>query len=87
MSEHPPYGLYRDLCTDYGMQWKRNSPATGSWSIRDELRRVRSRATEQMLNSLPSPKIDLMAVESKKNVDPSAIENNAGMILLLEEAH
>ncbi|XP_054788833.1 protein KAKU4 isoform X2 [Prosopis cineraria] len=56
---------------------KRDSPATGSWSIQDEIRRVRSRATEQMLSSLPSSKIDwsAFAVECKNNVNPSATEN------------
>ncbi|KAI9097465.1 hypothetical protein K1719_025236 [Acacia pycnantha] len=53
---------------------KRDSPATGSWSIQDEIRRVRSRATEQMLSSLPSAKIDwsAFAVECKNKVNPSA---------------
>ncbi|XP_027354421.1 protein KAKU4 isoform X2 [Abrus precatorius] len=56
---------------------KRDSPATGSWSIQDEIRRVRYRATEEMLSSLPSSKIDWSAftVEHKNNVNSSAIEN------------
>ncbi|XP_061346213.1 protein KAKU4-like isoform X2 [Gastrolobium bilobum] len=55
---------------------KRDSPATGSWSIQDEIRRVRSRATEEMLRTLPSSKIDwsAFAVEHKNNVNSSAIE-------------
>lgn len=65
------------LCADTGMQLKRDSPATGSWSIQDEIRRVRSRATEEMLRTLPSSKIDwsAFAIEYKNNVNSSAIEN------------
>ncbi|CAI8599742.1 unnamed protein product [Vicia faba] len=48
-------------------KYKRDSSATGSWSIQDEIRRVRSRATEEMLRTLPSSKIDwsAYAVENK----------------------
>lgn len=62
---------------DTGMQLKRDSAATGSWSIQDEIRRVRSRATEDLLRSLPSSKIDwsAFAMENKNNVNSSAIEN------------
>lgn len=62
---------------DVGMQLKRDSSATGSWSIQDEIRRVRSRATEDLLRTLPSSKIDWSALgmENKNNVDSSAIEN------------
>ncbi|XP_058785762.1 protein KAKU4-like isoform X1 [Vicia villosa] len=58
-------------------KYKRDSSATGSWSIQDEIRRVRSRATEEMLRTLPSSKIDwsAYAVENKSNVNSSAIEN------------
>ncbi|XP_068480142.1 protein KAKU4 isoform X4 [Phaseolus vulgaris] len=56
---------------------KRDSTATGSWSIQDEIRRVRFRATEDLLRTLPSSKIDWSALgmENKNNVDSSAIEN------------
>ncbi|TKY74641.1 KAKU4 protein [Spatholobus suberectus] len=56
---------------------KRDSPATGSWSIQDEIRRVRSRATEDLLRTLPSSKIDwsAFAMENKNNVNSSDIEN------------
>ncbi|KAJ1420133.1 hypothetical protein SESBI_14573 [Sesbania bispinosa] len=56
---------------------KRDSPATGSWSIQDEIRRVRSRATEEMLRTLPSSKIDwsAFATEQKNNLNSSMIEN------------
>jgi len=62
---------------DGGMQLKRDSTATGSWSIQDEIRRVRFRATEDLLRTLPSSKIDWSALgmENKNNVDSSAIEN------------
>lgn len=64
------------ICADTGMQLKRGSPATGSWSIQDEIRRVRSRATEEMLRT-PSSKIDwsTFSMEHKNDVNSSAIEN------------
>lgn len=62
---------------DAEMQLKRGSAATGSWSIQDEIRRVRFRATEDLLRTLPSSKIDwsTLGMENKNNVDSSAIEN------------
>ncbi|XP_019414932.1 PREDICTED: protein KAKU4-like isoform X2 [Lupinus angustifolius] len=56
---------------------KKDSSATRSWSIQDELRRVRSRATEEMLRTLPSSKIDwsTFSMEYKNNVNSSAIKN------------
>ncbi|CAK9317400.1 unnamed protein product [Citrullus colocynthis] len=36
---------------------KRESPASGSWNIQEEIRRVRSKATEEMLRT-PSAKLD-----------------------------
>ncbi|KAI4337413.1 hypothetical protein L6164_015835 [Bauhinia variegata] len=56
---------------------KRDSPATGSWSIQDEIRRVQSRATEEMLRTCPSSKMDWSAitVEYKHNPNSSATEN------------
>lgn len=65
------------IWADTAMQLKRDSAATGSWSIQDEIRRVRSRATEDLLRSLPSSKIDwsAFAMENKNNVNSSAIEN------------
>lgn len=64
-------------CADTGLQLKRDSPATGSWSIQDELRRVRSRATEQMLKNVPSSKIDWSAFAEKcaNSLNFSAAEN------------
>ncbi|XP_068312633.1 protein KAKU4-like isoform X3 [Pyrus communis] len=37
---------------------KRDAPATGSWNIQEEIRRVRSKASEELLRSLPSTRID-----------------------------
>ncbi|XP_044472167.1 protein KAKU4-like [Mangifera indica] len=45
--------------------FKRDSPASGSWNISEELRKVRSKATEEMLRTLPSSKIDLSALTSE----------------------
>lgn len=59
------------------MQLKRVSPATGLWSIQDEIRRVRSRVTEHMLMTPPSSIIDwcAFAVKHTDNVNSSAVEN------------
>ena len=53
------------------MQWKRDSPATGSWNIQEEIRKVRSKATEEMLKTLSSSKIDWssFALEHKSGPD------------------
>ena len=40
------------------MQLIRDSSATGSWNIQEEIRKVRSRATEEMLRARPSSIID-----------------------------
>ncbi|XWS70588.1 hypothetical protein CRYUN_Cryun03dG0059800 [Craigia yunnanensis] len=51
-------------------KWKRDSPATGSWNIQEEIREVRSKATEEML-TLSSSKIDWssFALEHKSGPD------------------
>lgn len=46
-----------NLFVDIGVQIKRESPASGSWNIQEEIRRVRSKATEEMLRT-PSAKLD-----------------------------
>ena len=69
--------MFQSLCADSGLQLKRDSPAIGSWSIQDEIRRVRSRATEEMLRTVPSSKIEwsALAMEYKNNLHTSDIEN------------
>lgn len=46
---------------------KKDSPASGSWNILEEIRKVRSKATEEMLRTPPSSKIDWssFALENK----------------------
>lgn len=58
------------------MQLKRESPGTGSWNIQEEIRRVRSKATEEMLRTLPSSKIDWsqFALERKSSLNSLATE-------------
>ncbi|KAJ0089752.1 hypothetical protein Patl1_12693 [Pistacia atlantica] len=46
---------------------KWDSPASGSWDIKEELRKVRSKATEEMLRTLPSSQIDLSALTSENS--------------------
>lgn len=52
------------LYVDIGVQIKRESPASGSWNIQEEIRRVRSRATEEMLRTRPSAKLDWSSLAS-----------------------
>jgi hypothetical protein len=55
------------------MQLKRESPGTGSWNIEEELRRVRSKATEEMLRTLPSSKIDWSAFALEHKSSPNSL--------------
>ncbi|KAA3489821.1 protein KAKU4-like [Gossypium australe] len=58
---------------------KRDSPATGSWNIQDEIRKVRSKATEEMLRTLSSSKIDWSSFQLEhKNGPDSIVSNNFG---------
>ncbi|XP_004291231.1 PREDICTED: uncharacterized protein LOC101293162 [Fragaria vesca subsp. vesca] len=57
-NEETPYSLGGTSVTS---KLKRDAPATGSWNIQEEIRRVRTKATEEMLRSLPSTKIDWSA--------------------------
>lgn len=58
------------------MQLKRESPGTGSWNIQEEIRKVRLKATEEMLSTLPSSKIDwsTFALEHKSGLNSPATE-------------
>jgi hypothetical protein len=55
------------------MQLKRESPGTGSWNIQEEIRRVRSKATEEMLRTLPSSKIDRSAFSLEHKSSPNSL--------------
>ncbi|PPR98932.1 hypothetical protein GOBAR_AA21743 [Gossypium barbadense] len=63
----------------YSSKRKRDSPATGSWNIQDEIRKVRSKATEEMLRTLTSSKFDWSSfpLEHKSGPD-SIVSNNFG---------
>lgn len=50
-----------------------DSPVTGSWNIQEELRKVGSRATEEMLRTRPSTKIDWPALASAYKGGPSLL--------------
>ncbi|CAI9094800.1 OLC1v1030597C2 [Oldenlandia corymbosa var. corymbosa] len=43
---------------------KRNSRASGSWNIEEELRRLRSKASEDMLSSPPSTNVDRSSLQT-----------------------
>ena len=53
------------------MNW--DSPVTGSWNIQEELRKVRSRATEEMLGTRPSSKTDWSALASAYKGGPGLL--------------
>ncbi|KAK8523104.1 hypothetical protein V6N12_047637 [Hibiscus sabdariffa] len=50
---------------------KRDSPTNGSWNIQEEIRKVRSKATEDMLRTLSSPKIDWSSFAEENNLESS----------------
>ncbi|ONI34050.1 hypothetical protein PRUPE_1G460900 [Prunus persica] len=58
-NEETPYSIGGNSVST--LKLKRDSRATGSWNIQDEIRRVRSKATEELLRSLPSTRIDWSA--------------------------
>ena len=53
------------------MQLNRDFLVTGSWNIQEELRRVRSRATEEMLRTRSTSKMDWSALASGYKGCPS----------------
>ncbi|KAE8056494.1 hypothetical protein FH972_013263 [Carpinus fangiana] len=55
------------------LKLKRESPGTGSWNIQEEIRRVRSKATEEMLRTLPSSKIDRSAFSLEHKSSPNSL--------------
>lgn len=55
------------------LKLKRESPGTGSWNIQEEIRRVRSKATEEMLRTLPSSKIDRSAFSLEHKSRPNSL--------------
>ncbi|KAK8654636.1 hypothetical protein V6N13_107243 [Hibiscus sabdariffa] len=50
---------------------KKDSPTSGSWNIQEEIRKVRSKATEEMLRTLSSPKIDWSSFAEENNLESS----------------
>ncbi|XP_021834750.1 protein KAKU4 [Prunus avium] len=58
-NEETPYSIGGNSLST--LKLKRDSRATGSWNIQEEIRRVRSKATEELLRSLPSTRIDWSA--------------------------
>ncbi|GMI81557.1 hypothetical protein HRI_001824900 [Hibiscus trionum] len=75
--EEPPYSIGGNFL--YSSKRKRNSLVTGSWNIQDEIRRVRYKASEEMLRNLSSSKNGWSSfpLEHKK-VPDSIAANNLG---------
>ncbi|XP_050364117.1 protein KAKU4 isoform X2 [Argentina anserina] len=67
-NEETPYSIGGTSVTS---KPKRDAPATGSWNIQEEIRKVRTKATEEMLRSLPSSKIDwsTFSLENKSTLN------------------
>lgn len=57
---------------------KRDSSASASWNILEEIRKVRTKATEEMLRTPPSSKIDWSSYGlENKNVSKSFLADEA----------
>ncbi|KAI9192484.1 hypothetical protein LWI28_023518 [Acer negundo] len=70
--EETPYSL--GCSSSSASKMKRDSSASAKWNILEELRKVRSKATEEMLRSLPSSKIDWSSFAlGHKNVSNSLV--------------
>ncbi|GLT48380.1 hypothetical protein SLA2020_220100 [Shorea laevis] len=54
--EGTPHSIAENSLSSSKLKW--DSPTTSSWNIQEELRKVRSKATEDMLRARPSSKID-----------------------------
>ncbi|XP_030946775.1 protein KAKU4 isoform X2 [Quercus lobata] len=70
-AEETPYSIGGNSASSSKL--KRESPATGSWNIQEEIRRVRSKATEEMLRTLPSSKIDWSALTLGHKSSPNSL--------------
>lgn len=69
--EETPYSIGGNSASSSKL--KRESPATGSWNIQEEIRRVRSKATEEMLRTLPSSKIEWSALAIEHKTSPNSL--------------
>ncbi|XP_011045008.1 PREDICTED: uncharacterized protein LOC105140041 isoform X2 [Populus euphratica] len=69
--EATPFSVGGKPLSPSKLNW--DSPVTGSWNIQEELRKVRSRATEEMLRTRPSSKIDWSALASAYKGGPSLL--------------
>ncbi|KAL6985079.1 hypothetical protein U1Q18_018457, partial [Sarracenia purpurea var. burkii] len=70
LKEETPYSAAGNSCSS--SKQKIYSLASGSWNIQEEIRRVRSKATEDMLKTIPSTKIDLSGLP----LEPKSIQNS-----------
>ena len=63
------------LFVDIGVQVKRESPASGSWKIQEEIRRIRLKATEELLRT-PSAKLDWSSFASDHKSNSSSARSD-----------
>ncbi|XWS72841.1 hypothetical protein CRYUN_Cryun02cG0074600 [Craigia yunnanensis] len=69
--EETPYSIGGNSLSS--SKWKRDSPATGSWNIQEEIRKVRSKKTEEMLKTLSSSKIDWSSFALEHKSGPNSL--------------
>ncbi|XP_057467419.1 uncharacterized protein LOC130756821 isoform X1 [Actinidia eriantha] len=69
LKEETPYSVAGN---SFSLSKKIYSLGSGSWNIQEEIRRVRSKATEDMLKTTPSMKIDL----SSFSLEPKSIQKS-----------
>lgn len=63
--------LSSDICFSAGSQ-KKSSYASGSWNIHEEIRKVRSKATEDMLRAHPSKETDYQLRLVERKAEPKS---------------
>jgi len=71
------------------LQLKRGSLSSGSWNILEEIRRVRSKAAEELLAASPLTKIGLSSFSPQDNPTGDSLNNDrdaveTGKLLILE---
>ncbi|GAB2275862.1 hypothetical protein Dimus_010606 [Dionaea muscipula] len=70
----PPMSIFSSSLQS--SELKRSSLATGSWNILEEIRKVRSKATEELLASISSQKIDAPLFASEQKSSKGSLANN-----------
>ncbi|KAL9439812.1 hypothetical protein AB3S75_018643 [Citrus x aurantiifolia] len=83
--EETPYSTGYTSFTSSKM--KKDSPASGSWNILEEIRKVRSKATEEMLRTPPSSKIDWSSFALENKSISNSLMANEALTSLRDKVH